>query len=386
VPWLGRWISTDPSGFGDGPNLYAYARGDPLGAVDRDGRQSDEELDAGASSTPPDQGDAGTTQQNPDQTLTVPADEPGTLLPGGAAPQPQAEQGQVIKEYVPRQGEIAREEVKEKIASAGRKADEFRQGTGAGVVNTPVGIVQSAAETTIKTAETAVAHPYLTAIALTTPFGLQLMLAASMFREGDSNAYRAVHNAFESVKVEYPHTTAGEVGNFFGGELAMLPLAFIGGGGAGAGRALAKAPELTEEVSLAALRAEALGGKRLFIVGPEGASSTRAIRFSGNRITYDTAAPLKTGQVRQDMKVIANNLVSSDQQVWWTGTHGTPTGEFGGVQQLDPKMFRRERGFGRYYGWDVKYVANSTRAAILSGHKALVTVYDWCFSSSCFLR
>jgi RHS repeat-associated protein len=230
VPWLGRWISTDPSGFADGPNLYAFGRGDPIGTVDRDGRQSDEDLDAGASSTPPDQGDAGATQQSPDQTLTVPANESGTLIPGGAAPQAQAEQGQVVKEYVPRQGEMAREEVKEKIASAARKADEFRQGVAAGAVNTPVGIVQHAAEATIKVSEIAVAHPYLTATALTKPLGLPILFLASSLREGSSNAYHAVHDAFEGVKVEYPHTAAGEFGNMVGGELATLPLAFIAGG------------------------------------------------------------------------------------------------------------------------------------------------------------
>lgn len=33
-PKLGRWISTDPRGFGDGPNLYAYVKNCPLTAFD----------------------------------------------------------------------------------------------------------------------------------------------------------------------------------------------------------------------------------------------------------------------------------------------------------------------------------------------------------------
>jgi RHS repeat-associated protein len=37
-PWLGRWISADPSGLADGPNLYRYARNSPLVLVDNDGR------------------------------------------------------------------------------------------------------------------------------------------------------------------------------------------------------------------------------------------------------------------------------------------------------------------------------------------------------------
>ena len=30
APWLGRWLSPDPAGFVDGPNLYAYVRGNPV--------------------------------------------------------------------------------------------------------------------------------------------------------------------------------------------------------------------------------------------------------------------------------------------------------------------------------------------------------------------
>jgi RHS repeat-associated protein len=36
-PWLARWISPDPSGAGDGPNLYSYVRGNPLRFVDPSG-------------------------------------------------------------------------------------------------------------------------------------------------------------------------------------------------------------------------------------------------------------------------------------------------------------------------------------------------------------
>jgi RHS repeat-associated protein len=43
APWLGRWLSADPAGFVDGPNLYAFTRNNPIRLVDADGRQSDEE-------------------------------------------------------------------------------------------------------------------------------------------------------------------------------------------------------------------------------------------------------------------------------------------------------------------------------------------------------
>jgi RHS repeat-associated protein len=38
APWLGRWISCDPTGNRDGPNLYAYVRGSPTVNVDATGR------------------------------------------------------------------------------------------------------------------------------------------------------------------------------------------------------------------------------------------------------------------------------------------------------------------------------------------------------------
>ncbi len=40
APWLGRWINPDPGGFGDGVNLYAYARSSPTSRSDPNGRQS----------------------------------------------------------------------------------------------------------------------------------------------------------------------------------------------------------------------------------------------------------------------------------------------------------------------------------------------------------
>jgi RHS repeat-associated protein len=38
--WLARWISTDPAGLSDGPNLYQYARSAPTTGIDRNGRQT----------------------------------------------------------------------------------------------------------------------------------------------------------------------------------------------------------------------------------------------------------------------------------------------------------------------------------------------------------
>jgi RHS repeat-associated protein len=40
APWLARWTSPDPGGLGDGPNLYAYAHGNPIRFHDPTGRQT----------------------------------------------------------------------------------------------------------------------------------------------------------------------------------------------------------------------------------------------------------------------------------------------------------------------------------------------------------
>jgi RHS repeat-associated protein len=40
APWLGRWTRPDPSGLSDGPNLYSYARGNPVTLADPHGRQA----------------------------------------------------------------------------------------------------------------------------------------------------------------------------------------------------------------------------------------------------------------------------------------------------------------------------------------------------------
>ena len=39
IPWLGRWMSCDPIGIGDGVNVYAYCGNNPMGNVDSSGTQ-----------------------------------------------------------------------------------------------------------------------------------------------------------------------------------------------------------------------------------------------------------------------------------------------------------------------------------------------------------
>jgi RHS repeat-associated protein len=70
APWLGRWLSPDPAGPVDGPNLYAYARNNPTSRVDPGGSQS-EYRDAGAGDV------SGAGAQQP----TVPASTQDTAAP-----------------------------------------------------------------------------------------------------------------------------------------------------------------------------------------------------------------------------------------------------------------------------------------------------------------
>jgi hypothetical protein len=44
APWLGRWISCDPAGAVEGPNLYVYCRDNPVSRRDDGGHQSQEAL------------------------------------------------------------------------------------------------------------------------------------------------------------------------------------------------------------------------------------------------------------------------------------------------------------------------------------------------------
>ncbi|EPC01623.1 hypothetical protein L861_16525 [Litchfieldella anticariensis FP35 = DSM 16096] len=43
VPWLGRWLSADPSGIGDALNAYQYAKNNPASLRDINGHESDEQ-------------------------------------------------------------------------------------------------------------------------------------------------------------------------------------------------------------------------------------------------------------------------------------------------------------------------------------------------------
>ena len=138
---------------------------------------------------------------------------------------------------------------------------------------------------------------------------------------------------------------------------------------------------ISDAERLAPLNAEALGGQRIFVVGPEGASSTRAIRIRGNLVTYDTRAPASGGMVKQDMGVIVNQFGDKGSAAappgdWLTGTHGQPDGAFLG-QYAEPRFYFREKGFGPYQGWSGYNVGEGFPSP--STNRPLVV--NWCYSS-----
>jgi RHS repeat-associated protein len=40
IPWLGRWLNPDPIGIGDGVNVYAYCKNNPIKHIDKEGTQT----------------------------------------------------------------------------------------------------------------------------------------------------------------------------------------------------------------------------------------------------------------------------------------------------------------------------------------------------------
>jgi RHS repeat-associated protein len=68
APWLGRWVSADPAGTADGPNLFAYARNNPVSLADPGGTDSEAPDDNGyrdAGAGPTDVSGAGAQKANP---------------------------------------------------------------------------------------------------------------------------------------------------------------------------------------------------------------------------------------------------------------------------------------------------------------------------------
>ncbi|MCC6528611.1 MAG: toxin, partial [Polyangiaceae bacterium] len=88
-PWLGRWTSADPAGLVDGPNLYGYCRGDPVGGSDPSGLQPvNDSTDIEAKSTLPSEGTAGAGGAPPNPYLGQRGAPPAPTATAPGAQQP----------------------------------------------------------------------------------------------------------------------------------------------------------------------------------------------------------------------------------------------------------------------------------------------------------
>ncbi len=82
--WLGRWVSADPKGMVDGPNLYAYARNNPLIHVDPTGTQCDPTMQSCIDPTAPTAHEKAELRSIPEEHL--PAASAGSSSPGDQQP------------------------------------------------------------------------------------------------------------------------------------------------------------------------------------------------------------------------------------------------------------------------------------------------------------
>ncbi len=84
APWLARWISSDPGGMVDGPNLYGYVRSNPIANTDPTGRECNPEIatcaDSSIDPTIPNDSVSASSSEDP-STAVCYADEPTTSDP-----------------------------------------------------------------------------------------------------------------------------------------------------------------------------------------------------------------------------------------------------------------------------------------------------------------
>jgi RHS repeat-associated protein len=346
APWLGRWNSPDPAGLRDGFNQYCYVRGNPLKNSDPTGLQT---TDAG---TPPSPQVTGVSSGTPGagSSVTNAAADAGSKMP--SLPTAVSNTCDVNWEYV-------------------------HEGGGA------VGVERVAGESIPINPE-----KFTGALISDEPAGG--VLATSRW-EGE--LFKEPAEGWEAFKAWQRNDPYGSYKSYSDyasrngavGSALFSPYDFIGITGSSASlltRAGTKATGITDAEALLAVRAERIGGSRVWIVGPEGASTTRAIRINGTRITYDTAAPAGASAMNKEMRVISN-MLGGQKGIWYTGTHGNGLGEFGG-DLLEGNFFRQERLAGAFRGFTVRDVSVIPRETVL-GATTRPTVYSWCYSSSCFL-
>jgi hypothetical protein len=156
------------------------------------------------------------------------------------------------------------------------------------------------------------------------------------------------------------------------------------GGGAGLAATTRAARGVTEAEALAPLQAEALGGQRIWYVGPEGAGGTVGLRYHADGlVTADTMISGKFAGVRRYSGIIENHLGvrGPTPKLWLSGVHGTPEGLMTrSIRFLNQDM--EVLGRRTTSGWTVGDVLNPGGTKV---DDPAVTFLSWC-NSSAFCR
>lgn len=387
APWLARWTRCDPAGIADGVNPYQYARQNPVALIDPQGTKAR----PGAQASADDQTDlltrvgAGTMSLDDLATASRAGSPPSTgpprsVYPAGSdpwagdaplmtalvAPLPLDAARERAGATKPPEGVPGFEEVLVNLLATGalevtvfpllelagpdgqHNVDEMRQALRPLPYQSPAQ-VRSAGLIESSVAQT-----------LTGLFSMAAS-ASGAARATATAAARATATAAEEAAVVAEDVAAplAKTGQLTPAERAALPNT--------------------------ALEAEKLGGNRVWLVGPEGGGTARAVRQVGLSVTYDTAAPSSLKMVRQDMGAIRNAFGLQGRGNWWTGTHGTPLGEFGGEEAV-PRWYSRESRFASYYGLHAIDAGAMDPADVMSRAVTQPTVFNWCFSSASFLK
>ena len=391
IPWLGRWLNTDPAGLVDGANVYRYARNNPVAYTDP----------AGMDPVRPRGGPFATADH-----YKLP-DVPGLTLPTVSDPNKQ------LVELSDEDNHNTQQIERGKVVNSPEYIDNALASVGVSKLDiwtlTFEELEYQFADKSMPSLRVSPDQIDLNAVGTADRYvksgGLIFPLASNGSVALDEDNTPRMANGYRNKLVE-----ADEQRKFrllmattvfqFQMDIASLGAAF-GGMPEGNFSSIRLQPRLTlstrapganaagdvlaDAESMAPLRAEAIGGERVWLVGPGGAGTTRAIRIVGQRITYDTAAPATSGMVKQDMGAMRNIMNRNGGPYlrgnWWSGTHGNPAGEFGG-RLLEYRFIKVDRGVAPHQGWQALNVFRQTRSSVLGGTLQRPTAFSWCFSSA----
>ncbi|HEY5741738.1 MAG TPA: SpvB/TcaC N-terminal domain-containing protein [Terrimicrobiaceae bacterium] len=389
APWLGRWTNADPAGLADGLNVYRYVHNNPSQLSDPTGMYGWKDFNKDTQRVNRYFGLINPGGAAIGAVTSVVTEKVTETITGKTLPQEDAPAKPLSG---PERVEAATDALM--VLSPTAPLNALTKAAGKSIGNAIKGKIskQKAVENVVKAEPTGiVAKTFETAEALD-----RAEVASNAGKTGDAaRAYIDAGLSFIELVQAGTNLVLGarsarssaKSGPKAGGtspaaepNVVAADTALVEEGSTKAGTAP------TEAESLAPQNAEALQGQRIWIVGEEGASTTRAIRIKDNRVTYDTNAPAHPDLVAEDMGVIGNNLKLQDgvrgQGTWITGTHGTPAGEFGGSLS-DPSFYARESRFGPAFGWQVEYAGEFTDASQLPSGGDKPVVYNWCYSSAC---